>query len=371
MIWETTRACELACVHCRASANERPEPDELTPEEGLRLVQDIKEAGASVIVFSGGNPFQRRDLTALVSRAKDLGMRTGTIPAVTPLVTRERLQELKQAGLDQIAFSLDAASPEEHDGFRRTEGVFARTLEAVKMARETGLGVQINSLINVHNREQLISLIRLIETMDLVFWEVFFLVPVGRGTELRMMEGEMFEEAFERIYELNKRVSFVIKVTEAPHYRRYYFEREKSGGPLKKEDIVMPSALMRARGPRMGIGHAPGSVNAGKGFAFISYNGEVFPSGFLPVSGGNIRHTPLKKIYRDAPVFRQMRDSSLLKGRCGICSYRDICGGSRSRAYAMTGDYLAEDPCCVYQPEGMQAVPFPRLPRAGKSAGFE
>lgn len=355
VIWETTRACDLACVHCRAEAKPLPEPDELSHEEAKRLIREVREMGTPILVFSGGDPLKRNDLDELLRYAKSLKIRTGTIPAVTPNLTRQRLTELKGTGVDQIAFSLDAASAKVHDEFRRVEGVFDRTLQAVGWANELGLNVQINSLINIHNLERLDELVGLIENLNVVFWEVFFLVPVGRGKELTLLDAQKFEEAFEKIYELNQRCKFVIKVTEAPHYRRFYFEKEmaKKGVDVRSLPNLssrLPSFMVQTRVPGGGIGHSPLSVNAGKGFIFISYRGEVFPSGFLPVSAGSIRNQNLSDIYRNSRVLCELRDTALLKGKCGLCPYKEMCGGSRSRAYAMTGDYLEEDLSCAYDP---------------------
>jgi len=359
VIWETTRACDLACVHCRAEANPRPEPDELSHEEALRLVREVREMGAPILVFSGGDPLKRSDLNELLRYAKSLGLRTGTIPAVTPNLTRERLVKLKEIGLDQIAFSLDAASAKVHDEFRRVQGVFDRTLEAVRWANELGMNVQINSLINLHNLERIDELVKLIEKLNIVFWEVFFLVPVGRGKELTLLSAPKFEEAFEKIYQLSQHCKFVIKVTEAPHYRRFIFEKEmaKRGVELRTlSDISsrLPAFMVQAHGPRGSIGHSPQSVNSGKGFIFISYRGDVFPSGFLPVLAGSVRKQNLSEIYRNSPVLRELRDSSLLKGKCGLCVYKDMCGGSRSRVYALTGDYLEADLSCAYDPKAVE-----------------
>lgn len=350
VIWETTRACDLACVHCRAQAEPEPKPDELTREEGFRLIDQTADMGTPILVFSGGDPLKRAELNDWVRHAKARGLRAGAIPAVTPLLTREKIIGLRDAGLDQIAFSLDDARAQQHEAFRRVEGVYQRTLEAVRLSREAGLHVQINSLINVHNTDALDPLIELIEKMGIVFWEVFFLVPTGRGKDLPVLEAEKFERAFQKIYELSKRVPFVIKVTEAPHYRRFVHEAKGLPKPVPGAPARLAEELRRASGPDGSIGHAPGGVNAGKGFCFVSYNGEVFPSGFLAVSGGSLREKSLAEIYRDSSVFRQLRDASLLKGRCGRCEYRELCGGSRSRAWAVTGDYLEEDPCCAYQP---------------------
>lgn len=358
VIWELTQACDLACVHCRASAEPDPHPGELTREEGLALIDQVAEMKTPILVFSGGDPLKRPELPEFISHAKKKGLRTGTIPAVTPRLNAGVIQKLRESGLDQIAFSLDAANAKDHDAFRKTEGVFERTLASVREAHRIGLAVQINSLINVHNETQLKELVGLVKGLPIVFWEVFFLVPTGRGTEIPLMIAEQFENSFRYLYELSREAKFLIKVTEAPHYRRYYMES------LKKEPGVVPSVVQHGpirelppylkmhEGPGGSMGRAPMGVNAGKGFVFIAHDGEVFPSGFLPLSAGSIRKTSLSEIYRNAPVMKELRDSSLLKGRCGRCEYRDICGGSRSRAYALTGDYLAEDPACLWEPAG-------------------
>jgi len=353
VIWETTKACGLACVHCRAEADPFPDPNELNHEEALKLICDVKDMGTPILVFSGGDPLRRADLSELIRYAHSLKLRTGAIPAVTQDLTPERICALKESGLSQIAFSLDAAESEIHDAFRGVEGIFKRTLQSIQFANQIGLHVQINSLINVHNLETLDKLIQLVETLQIVFWEVFFLVPTGRGKELPLLTAEKFEEAFQKIYELNQRVSFVIKVTEAPHYRRFYIEQQmKAEGidmdSLQDKRIELPAFLRRKSGPGGSIGHAPDGVNSGKGFIFISRNGEVMPSGFLPIAVGNVREKSLSDIYRNSPILIELRDPSKLKGRCGICPYKHICGGSRSRAYALTGDYLAEDPGCTY-----------------------
>ena len=353
--WETTSACDLACVHCRASAQPEPAPDELNFEESMRLVREVREMGTPILVFTGGDPLKKNRLDDLIRYARSLGLKTGTIPAVTPLLTEARIRELKEAGLDQIAFSLDAPNAADHDAFRKTPGVFAKTLESVKIANACGLATQINSLINVHNSRQLEEFIALVESLPIVFWEVFFLVPVGRGADLNLLSAEKFDEAFEKIYALQKRVRFVIKVTEAQHYRKYVFEQkllEQGIDPrtIAAGEITLPEMLRRAEGPGGSVGLAPKGVNSGKGFLFVSSRGEVFPSGFLPLRAGDLRKNNLSDIYRNSPLLKKLRDPSLLKGKCGICPYKDFCGGSRSRAYAVTGDYLAEEPCCSFQP---------------------
>lgn len=339
VIWETTRACDLACVHCRAKAQPNPLPGELTHEEGRALIDDIAAMGTPVLVFSGGDPLKREDLTELIRHAKACGLRVGTIPAATPRLTREAVQALKDAGLDQMALSLDASTPQAHDQFRGVEGAFDKTMQAAAWAHEVGLPLQINTVMSAYNFEDVDRLIALVQQLGIVFWEVFFLVPVGRGAQLIGLTARQYEQVFAKLYEANRAARFLIKVTEAPHYRRYVM-RQQQGLSSVFDGAAHPDS----------IGLAPGGVNAGKGHAFISCTGEVYPSGFLPLSAGNIRTTPLAELYQDSPLFQRLRQSDLLKGRCGVCDYRDICGGSRSRAYALTGDYLAEEPCCAYVP---------------------
>jgi len=360
-IWETTQACDLACVHCRAEAQPLPLLGELRREEGLGLIDEIAELGTKVCVLSGGDPLKRPDVLALIRHGKARGLRMATIPAATPLLTREVVGALKTAGLDQMALSLDASTAEAHDQFRGVPGAFEKTMEAIAWAHEAELPVQINSVMHRGNVEDINRLVELVQRLGIVFWEVFFLVPVGRGARIEGLSADDYEAAFGTLYELMRRARFVIKVTEAPHFRRYFYERKLREVGIDPHRVAwdgaeLPAELRRAGGPRGTVGHAPQAVNAGKGFVFIAYNGEVFPSGFLPVSAGNVKRTRLQTIYQDSSLFRTLRDPDGLKGRCGMCEYRHLCGGSRSRAYAVTGDYLAEEPCCAYVPA--QAAPI-------------
>ncbi len=369
VIWETTRACDLACVHCRATAQPDPLPGELSHAEALALIDQVADMGAPVLVFSGGDPLKRSDLLELVRHAKSRRLRVGTIPAATPRLTREAVFALKDAGLDQIAFSLDASTAEAHDRVRRVPGTFAKVMEAVTWAHEAGIPLQINTVISAANLDDLDRIIALVSELKIVFWEVFFLVPVGRGSDVAGLTAPQYEQVFARLYALSRRADFVIKVTEALHYRRYVARRQMEERRDGHDDqLTAPSAsrMLPGGAQPMGrhwidrghgtIGLAPQTVNAGKGHVFISCTGDVYPSGFLPRSAGNIRQAGLAALYRDAPLFRDLRTPSLLKGRCGVCEFHTICGGSRARAYAMTGDYLAEDPRYAYQPHALYPV---------------
>ena len=362
-IWETTRACDLACRHCRAEAMPTPLPGELNTEEGFELLDNLADMGTPICVLSGGDPAKREDLLPLVEHGTKLGMRMATIPAGTPALTAELVSQLKFAGLAQMALSLDGPTAELHDGFRNTPGAFEQTLRGAHYAHDAGLALQINTVLGAHNREHFGAMAALVRELKPVFWEVFFLVPTGRGRELEQLNAADFEALFEELETFARGVDFIVKVTEAPHYRRFLMERRRSSpervgrigkthpssAPTSGKD-TLPAHMRRDFGPRGSIGLAPKGVNSGKGHLFVSYCGDVFPSGFLPLGCGNIRERSLASIYRNHPVFRELRDTARLGGKCGRCEFRDICGGSRARAYAMTGDYLAEEPFCAYEP---------------------
>ena len=348
VIWETTQACDLACVHCRACAQPLRSALELNTEEAKQLIDEVKMLGAPVFVLTGGDPLKRPDIFELVEYASNHGVRISLTPSATPLLTQEAIHKLKQCGLARLAVSLDGPNAGVHDTFRRVPGSYDWTLSAVRWAREISLPVQINTTITRHNLEYLDSIIALVEQLDVVLWSVFFLVPTGRGSAIDLISPEEFEQVFEKLYETSGRVSFDIKSTEAQHYRRFVLQRRTEERRKGNGHSMLPSPDV---GTPDGIGRAPRGVNDGKGFVFISHLGEVFPSGFLPVSAGNIRKQSLAELYRHSPLFVSLRDSTNLKGKCGVCEFREVCGGSRARAYALTGDIFAEESCCTWQPK--------------------
>ena len=359
VIWETTQACDLACSHCRASAQPQRHPDELTTEEGEALLADTAAMGTPVFILSGGDPVKRPDLCRLITYGKQLGLRIGTIPAATATLTKDLVRSLKDAGLDQMAVSLDFPRAELHDAFRGVSGAFNKTMAAVEWAHECGLPLQINTSLCAQSAPYLEEMAVLVERLGIVFWEIFFLVPVGRGEALGGLTADQCEQLFEVIYRVQRQSHFVVKVTEAPHYRRYVAQCEAERGAAERPGAglaTLPQMLRRSEGPGHTVGLAPRGVNAGNGFAFVSHTGEVFPSGFLPVRAGSVRSQPLSDIYRHSELFQTLRNPDALLGRCGRCEYRAICGGSRSRAYALSGSYLATDPWCAYQPAPMPGM---------------
>ncbi len=354
LIWETTRSCALACRHCRAEAIDQRDPGELTTDEGKRLLDDTREMGTPLVIFTGGDPLQRDDLEELIRYGKSIGLRCGTIPATTDRLTQERVESLKAAGLDQMAISIDGSTPEKHDGFRGVPGSFEKAMQAAEWAHACELPLQVNTVFAGWNENDFDAMAKLVTDLKIVFWEVFFLVPTGRGKVMGNCMTEQYEALFAKLYDLSKRADFIIKVTEAPHYRVYVARQERAAARTAEET----DALHHHHGHKaIGSAHhgqagrakrALMGVNAGKGFCFVDHTGNVCPSGFLDEKCGNVRETSVIDIYRNHPVFCQLRDVSLLKGVCGRCRHAELCGGSRARAWAMTGDMLAEEPFCSY-----------------------
>ena len=359
-IWEVTQSCDLACKHCRAAAQPIAHPDELTNAEGKALIDQIAAMSVPIFVFTGGDPLKRADVFELIRYAADKGVQVALTPSATPLLTREAIFKLKEAGLVRLGISLDGSTPEIHDAFRGLPGAYARTIQAIEWANEAGIPIQVHTTISRHNAHDLDGLCALFEKLAIVMWNVFFLVPLGRGQLDALLSGEEFEQVFAKIYELSHRVNFQIKTTEAMHYRRYLLQNnleERKIGHGHPGSVQRTAAMAYEPGAPTAdaktrtASWATRRVNDGKGFLFVSHVGNVYPSGFLPIHAGNIRETPLSEIYRNAPIFKSLRDTSKLEGKCGACEYKEICGGSRARAYAVTGDPLAAEPCCIYQPK--------------------
>jgi AdoMet-dependent heme synthase len=356
VIWELTRACQLACLHCRAEAQLRRDPLELSFEEGKNLIDQIYEMNNPMLVFTGGDPLMRQDVFDIAKYAVEKRVRVSMTPSATPNVTKEAIEKAKEVGLSRWAFSIDGPTAAVHDHFRGTAGSFDLTMERIKYLHELEIPIQINTVISRYNIEYLDEMAKMVEDLECVLWSVFFLVPTGRGQESDMISPVEHEKVFRWLYDLSKRVSFDIKTTAAQHYRRVVIQQKLREAKDQTEEINYLSALTEQglTGSIDGLGRAPKGVNDGNGFVFISHIGDVYPSGLLPVKAGNVRETPLAEIYRESPIFKSLRNPDLYKGKCGVCEFRHVCGGSRSRAYAMTGDYLESEPFCVYIPKAMR-----------------
>ena len=346
VIWELTRACQLHCLHCRAEAQRHRDPRELSTDEGYRLIDQIADMAQPLLVFTGGDPLEREDLFDFIRYAKERGLEVAMTPSATPRVTRAALENAKSAGLSRCAFSLDGSTAAIHDRFRGTKGSYDLTIQALQNLRDIGMPIQLNTTVSRYNLDDLASIADVAEAFGTVLWSVFFLVPTGRGRAQDMVSPEEAEQVMEWLYQQSRTRSFDVKTTAAPHYRRVVMQhrQEESAVGQQSRDFAVAEDSLRA----------PKGVNDGSGFVFISHTGEVYPSGFLPVSAGNIRKQELADIYRNAPLFQELRDPSQLKGKCGICEFRAVCGGSRARAYGVTGDYLESDPACAYVPKAWQ-----------------
>jgi len=339
--YEVTLACDLVCKHCRASAQEQADLQQLTSEQSKALIDQVATfPRRPTMVMTGGDPLKRVDLFELIRHAVLRGLQVALTPSATPLATREAFERAQQAGISALGISLDGADAQTHDAFRGWEGSFQRTMQMLDDARQLQLPVQVNTTITRRNVGQVDAIADLLAERGIAMWSVFFLVPVGRGVEEERIKPAEYETVFARLWHHANHQPYAVKTTEAPHYRRYVLEH--GGDPLAGPDG--PQAAAR-RGHR-----APLGVGDGKGVMFVSHTGEIYPAGFLPLCCGRFPRDSVVETYQHHPTFRALRDPDHFKGRCGICEYRYVCGGSRARAYAVTGDPLESEPDCVYVP---------------------
>ncbi len=340
--WEMTIACDLVCKHCRAESIPCRDPQELTTEDGKALMRDVKTMG-SMMILTGGDPMKREDLLDLIAYARDIRLPLGITPSTTPTLTRDIVRQFRMLGVAAMGMSLDGPNAEVHDTFRGVPGTFEHSIKALQWAKEFHLQVQVNTTVTQETLPHLPSLYRLLREEaypPVRRWTLFLLVPVGRGAALGLPSAEDVENLFAWVYSLSRDAPFHVSTIEAPHYRRYWIQRKLEEG-LSFEEI-------QRLGKRMGFG-----VRDGNGVIFVSHKGEVYPAGFLPAPFlGNVREKLLSDIYRNSPLLMELRDMDRVTGKCGCCEFRWICGGSRARAYAVTGNYLAEEPLCVYNRNG-------------------
>lgn len=364
IIWESTHACDLACRHCRAEAIPDHDPLSLSTAEAKQLLDQVAQFGKPrpIFIFTGGDCFKREDLFELIDYGNQLGLVLAVSPSGTPLLNAANLQRLKDSGIKAMSLSLDGSTAQRHDDFRQVPGSFELTTQGWRMARELGLKLQLNTTVTRYNLEDLPNIFRLVAEYGAMTWSLFFLVPTGRGKTADEISPADYEAVMHFLYDCSKYIS--AKTTEGHHYKRVVLQRtildEKGISPTdyfvlspmyqQLREAMLDVVADMGLSPREMVRRTPMHINAGNGFVFISRRGDVFPSGFMPISVGNMREKSLVDIYRDAPLFQTLRRPELYEGRCGICEFVGICGGSRSRAYAMTGEPLAEEPFCNYQP---------------------
>ena len=337
--WEMTQSCALACRHCRAEAISTPHPRELNFEESVALLRQIPGFGAPLpqLILTGGDPLARADLFELIDEARKLGISVSITPAATPALTREVLVRLKQHGLEGLGLSLDGSNADLHDSIRGVPGTFDRTIQAIRWAQELGMPVQINTLVASETADDLPAIYELLKPFGIARWSLFFLISVGRGKVLQPLAPEEAESLMSWIHRISRNAPFIVATTEAPSYRRVALQKMREEGMTGEE--------IRRTGATRSYG-----IRDGHGIMFVSSTGNICPAGFLPVTAGNVREDNIVDIYRDSLLFRQLHDPSKFEDRCGACDYRSLCGGSRARAFAATGNPLASDPICTFAP---------------------
>jgi len=337
--WEMTQACALACRHCRAEAVSTPHPDELSHAESKTLLRQIAAFDKPLphLILTGGDPLQRPDIYNIIDEAHMLGLTVSITPSATADLTFDVLAKLKQHGIESLGLSLDGSTPARHEAVRGVEGCFGWTISAAKAAGELGLPIQINTLVSQETVDDLPAIYELLKTFPVMRWSLFFLIAVGRGKELQPITSEQGEECMNWVYDLSSVATFAIKTTEAPSYRRVALNRMREAGKTASE--IERTSVYRGFG-----------IRDGHGIVFISNQGYIYPAGFLPLIVGSVRRDHLVDIYRNSAMFQALHSPAQFKGKCGRCEYRILCGGSRARAFAYSGDPLASDPFCAYEP---------------------
>jgi AdoMet-dependent heme synthase len=346
--WEVTRTCNLACIHCRAAAMDRPYENELTTEECFGLLDEIQTFASPIIILTGGEPLLRPDIFEIAAYGTQKGFRM-TMAVNATLLSVERARKLQEAGIQRISISLDGVTAGSHDAFRQMPGAFEGALRGVQYAREAGLDFQINTTITLQNLQELPAIQELTVSLGAVAHHIFLLVPMGRGKDLaeQAIGAEQYEKTLHWFYEQRDQVPLQLKATCAPHYHRILRQRAKADG--REVDFKTFGLDAMTRGCLGGVG-----------FAFVSHVGQVQPCGYLELDCGNIREKPFGEIWESSSIFKDLRDFGKYEGKCGGCEFVKVCGGCRARAYESTGNYLAEEPLCLYQPKSVQRNPRPQ-----------
>lgn len=336
--WESTRACNLVCRHCRASAQEEPAPDELSTSGVMRVIDEIATLSKPIFIISGGEPLMREDVFDIAAYATQQGLRVAISPNGT-LITPEIVQRMKDVGIRRVSVSIDGSCSARHDAIRGVPGAFDEAVRGIGYCREGGLPFQINTTVMRQSVDDLGATLRLTISLGAAAWHVFMLVPTGRGKVDDELSPQGYEDILNWIYEAALDSPIPLRVTCGPQFMRLVLTRQ--------DEAAAPLNLV---GRERGLDRMSRGCLAGMGYCFISHRGEVYPCGYLPVLAGDLREKDFGTIYRESPVFQRLRDLSQLEGKCGSCSFVHRCAGCRARAFSLTGDYMGEEPYCVYEP---------------------
>jgi AdoMet-dependent heme synthase len=343
--WEMTQACGLACKHCRAEAVPAAHPLELSTTESKKFLDQLLQFGHPLphLILTGGDPLRRKDIYLLIDYAREIGLDVSITPAATPELSNGAITRLREHGIQALGLSLDGSCAAKHDAIRNVPGTFDRTMEAARHAGRIGLPIQVNTLVSEETADDLPAIYELLRTsFPVMRWSLFFLISVGRGKALNEVSPERGERIMNWVMDLVPKAPFAVKTTEAPSYRRVAINRMRAAGMAAPE--MKKTAVYRGF-----------QIRDGHGIVFVSNRGEIYPSGFLPLYCGSVRTGSLPDVYRNSDIFRALHTPNEFHGKCGVCEYSHICGGSRARAFAHTGDALGSDPFCPYQPEAAVA----------------
>jgi heme b synthase len=346
--WEITGSCNLKCVHCRASATDKPFPGELSTEEAFRLIDDLAAFAKPVIILTGGEPLLRKDVFEIAKYGTDKGL-IMTMGSNGTLITPEVARKIKDSGIRRVAVSLESADPVKHDEFRNVGGAYAATLVGIENLKEAGVEFQVDPTITARNVDEIEEIVDKAIELGAAAVHIFLLVPTGRGEELKNEEipAERYEQVLEWFWKKQKEVPVYLKATCAPHYHRIVRQKSVEAGEKPPTTEMRPGQTHSLESMTRGC-------LGGISFMFIGHTGDVQTCGYLEVKAGNIKDTPVEKIWKESPYFNALRDYDNLKGKCGACEYKYVCGGCRARAYTLTGDYLEEEPYCIYVPKAMR-----------------
>jgi len=337
--WEVTRACNLACKHCRAEANPEPFPGELTTREAKELIDSFPRTGSPIIIFTGGEPLLRSDVFELSAYARGKGLRCVMATNGT-LLTPDVVTQMRDSGIERVSISIDGPEAQSHNLFRGVPGAFEASMQGIEALKRGGLEFQINTTVTRNNLNQFQDIFDLAQRLGAVAWHIFLLVPTGRGDQIReeVISAEEYEQVLNWFYDFRKTTSMHLKATCAPHYHRILRQR------AKEEGLPVDFA-------HFGLDAVSRGCLGGIGFCFVSHSGQVQPCGYLELDCGQVREKPFPEIWATSPQFEKLRDPTAYSGKCGRCEYHKVCGGCRARALTMNGDYLGEEPLCTHQPK--------------------
>src|SRR5665213_718650 len=354
VFWEMTKACDLACFHCRANAQRFAGSDELSTNEGFVLIDTLAAIGRPrpILILTGGDCLMREDIVQLAAYAESVKVPVAIAPSVTPQLKASTLQSLRAHGVKSASLSLDGATASTHDAVRGIDGHYASTMRAIHELKQHGFTTQVNTTVMPTNVRELADVAALLHEQHVDVWEIFFLITTGRGTEIKATTAQENEDVCNFLVDAS-RYGFTVRTVEAPFFRRAVAERRSEGhegsGPTPTGDLydhLRDRLVDRLGAPTAPVRAPSAATRDGKGIIFIAANGDVYPSGFMPLRLGNVRNQSLVEIYRDHPVLRKIRDATFV-GVCGACEHAQLCGGSRARSFASSGDPLGSDPGCI------------------------